>query len=997
MEHGSHILFAPFRLDLRNQCLWRDERAITLTPKAYAVLLCLLKHHRQLVTKEELLNAVWPETYVTDAALKVCIGELRKALGDDARQPRFIETSHRRGYRFIGAITEERSEKLQGAPATTTSATTSYTNSGRFLAPLRLCLSPPTGLVGREANLSRLHGFLERALKGERQVVFITGEAGIGKTTLVESFLLSAARDLQVWIAQGQCLEQYGVGEAYLPALEAVSRLCQEPGREGLIELLRRRAPTWLLQMPWLMSAVDQEAFERAAAGSTRERMLREMAETIEALTAKTPLVMALEDLHWSDYSTLDLISYLARRREPARLLLIGVYRPADMISSGHPLKAVQQELMMSRRCEELALEFLSEDAVGEYLATRFPDNRLPAGLARLIHDRTEGSPLFMVNVVDYLVDRGLIAEVAGKWEFKAETEKINLETPENVRQMIEKQIDRLGIEDQRVLEAASVAGAEFSATAVAAALEEDVIEVEERCEELARRHQFLQASRTGESPDGAAQYRFIHALYQNALYQRIPAARRSQLHRRIGEHEEALMGERASEIAAELAMHFEQGRDFDRAVHYLQQAADNANRRVAHQEAVMLARRGIELLKTLPDTEARDRRELALLMALCVAAPVTQGFGAAEVGKTHNRARELCERLGESLQLFRVLRGLRNYHLFRAEFKASHETCERLLNLARSNADNLLLVQSHHALAVTLIHLGEFAAAVENCEQGLAFYDPRQRHYYLSDHRFDPEAALRYAAAWAQWFLGYPDQALSKIREALALAENSRHPENLCITTFYATFLHQLRREARKTLEMAEALIARAGEYGLVAWNAIGTSLRGWALVELGRSSEGIAQIRHSFITHGEAGTEVARLHFRSLLAESLMKDGQVEEALDLVDETLGAALGNGGHYFLAELYRLKGELLLNCGLGLWDCGSNGAEECFHQSIQIARRQSAKSLELRAALSLSRLWQKQDRIEEARQTLLEIYNWFTEGIDTEDHKEARGLLEQLS
>ena len=199
MEHGSHIHFAPFRLDLRNQCLWRDERVITLTPKAYAVLLCLLKNHRQLVTKEELFNAVWPETYVTDAALKVCIGELRKALGDDARRPSFIETSHRRGYRFIGTITEERSEK-HGASSTLT--------SGRLSAPLRLRLSPPAGLVGREANLTQLHGWLERAMEGERQVVFITGEAGIGKTTLVDSFLLSVSRDPQVWIAHGQCPEQ---------------------------------------------------------------------------------------------------------------------------------------------------------------------------------------------------------------------------------------------------------------------------------------------------------------------------------------------------------------------------------------------------------------------------------------------------------------------------------------------------------------------------------------------------------------------------------------------------------------------------------------------------------------------------------------------------------------------------------------------------------------------------------------------------------------------
>jgi DNA-binding winged helix-turn-helix (wHTH) protein/predicted ATPase len=981
MGHGSHILFAPFRLDMRNQCLWRDERVITLTPKAYAVLLCLLKHHGQLVTKEELLNAVWPETYVTDAALKVCIGELRKALGDDARQPRFIETSHRRGYRFIGTITEERGEKRQGAQASTT--------SGRFFAPLRPRLSPPAGLVGREASLSRLHGCLERAMKGERQVVFITGEAGIGKTTLVESFLLSAAREPQVWIAQGQCLEQYGVGEAYLPALEAVSRLCQEPGRDRLIELLRRRAPTWLLQMPWLVSAADQEAFEREAAGSTRERMLREMAETIEALTAETPLVMALEDLHWSDYSTLDLISYLARRREPARLLLIGVYRPADLISSGHPLKAVQQELKMSRRCEELALDFLSEAAAGEYLAMRFPDNRFPAGLARLIHDRTDGSPLFMVNVVDYLVDQGLIAEVGGKWEFKVGTEKIALETPENVRQMIEKQIDRLVKEDQRVLEAASVAGAEFSAAAVAAALEEDVVKVEELCEELARRRQFLQASRTGESPDGAAQYRFIHALYQNALYQRIPAARRSRLHRRIGEREETFMGERAGEIAAELAMHFEQGRAFDRAVNYLQRAADNANRCFAHREAVMLARRGLELLKNLPDAGERDRRELALQMALCVALPITQGYGVAIVEQTYNRARELCERLGEGLQLFRTLRGLRNVYLFRAEFAPLRDICDQLLRLAHSGSDTGLLAQAHWVMGVTLFHLGEFVAAMDHCERGLALCDNKGRHSHFSEPRFVPGVSLGCNGAWAQWVLGYPDQSLNKIREALELAKEARHPESLCITIFYAAFLHQFRREPKKTLEQAEELISQAGEYGLAPWIAVGTSLRGWALVEMGARSDGIAQMRQALVAHSEIRSEIARLHFRAILAEALMKDGQNEEGLAVVDETLSTVLDAGGYYLLAELYRLKGELLLR--------RQSEAEECFLQSIQIARRQSAKSLELRAVLSLSRLWQKQNKIEEARQTLLEIYNWFTEGFDTEDLKEAKALLEELS
>jgi predicted ATPase len=381
--------------------------------------------------------------------------------------------------------------------------------------------------------------------------------------------------------------------------------------------------------------------------------------------------------------------------------------------------------------------------------------------------------------------------------------------------------------------------------------------------------------------------------------------------------------------------------------------------------------------------------------MALCVALPITQGYGVVKVGETYNRARELCDRMGESLQLFRVLWGLRTYHLFRAEFKLSHEICERLLRLARSNPDNVLVVQSHHAVGVALIHLGEFAAAMESCEQGLALYDPRQRHNHLSEYSFDPEVALRCSAAWAQWFLGYPSQALSKILEALALTEGSRDPENLCRTTFYATFVHQLRGEAQRTLEMAEALIAYALEYGLVTWSAVGTSLRGWALVKLGRSGEGIAQIRHSFTAHGEAGSEVARQHFRSLLAEALMKEGQFEEALALVEENLAAALRNGGYFFLAELYRLKGELLLNRGSRIADSGLKEVEECFHQSVQIARRQSAKSLELRAALSLSRLWQSQNKTNEARQTLLEIYNWFTEGFDTEDLMEAKALLEE--
>jgi predicted ATPase len=310
--------------------------------------------------------------------------------------------------------------------------------------------------------------------------------------------------------------------------------------------------------MPWLASAAEMKEFERDAMGATRERMLREMAETIEALTDKTPLVLALEDLHWSDYSTLDLISYLARRSEQARLLIVGTYRPEEAPSQEHPLKGVKQELQAKRLCGELPLERLSEESVGEYLSARFQRGPLPAGLAQLIHRRSEGNPLFMVSAVDHLQAEGLITESAGRWQLQVELAEIEIDAPESVRQMIEKQIDRLSHDQRRAIEAASVAGAEFSVAAVAAGLDEDLMRIEEMCEELARRRQFIEAAGVGELPDGGvtSRYRFAHAFYRNVLYDRMATAQRARLHRRIAERGEAVYGERAGEIAAELVMH---------------------------------------------------------------------------------------------------------------------------------------------------------------------------------------------------------------------------------------------------------------------------------------------------------------------------------------------------------------------------------------------------------------------------------------------------------
>jgi predicted ATPase/DNA-binding winged helix-turn-helix (wHTH) protein len=603
MEQKRQITFGSFRLDEADECLWHGSQALALRPKVFAVLKRLLDQPGRLVTKQQLLDAVWPDTYVTDAVLKDSIRELREALGDDAKSPQFIETAHRRGYRFIGQITEDVTAQKSSHDAGSDGHRSRLPDSNTITHP-QLFIPPAStaSVVGRETAIAQMRGWLEKALAAERQTIFVIGEAGIGKTTLVEAFLRETAQSLDIRVGRGQCLEQYGGGEVYLPVLEAISRLAREPGGARVREVLSTHAPTWLAQMPSLIPATDREALRQQMLGATRERMLREMADAIEALTAETPLVLVLEDLHWSDYSTLDLVSYLARRREAARLMVIGTYRPVDVILSEHPLKGVKQELQMRRLCHELPVEYLTEATVAEYLSARFPRHLFRGKLAGLIHRRTEGNPLFMVNVVDYLLDDKIIAEHEGQWQLQADPARVELEVPENIRHLIEKQIERLSHEEQQVLEAASVVGLECSAVAIAAALERDVLEVEERCEELARRDQFISPSRLVELPDGTLtpRHKFIHVLYMDVLYSRVAVTRRAQMHRRIGESGEAIYGERVGEIAAELAVHFEQGRDAHRAVKYLQLAAENAARRCADHEAEALARRRLGLLRRL-------------------------------------------------------------------------------------------------------------------------------------------------------------------------------------------------------------------------------------------------------------------------------------------------------------------------------------------------------------------------------------------------------------
>jgi DNA-binding winged helix-turn-helix (wHTH) protein/predicted ATPase len=980
---ASEVLPA-IQLDLGDERLRRGGRTIPLRPKTFALLRAFVAQPGRLLTKTALLDTVWGDTVVSDVVLMVCIRELRQALGDNASTPLFIETVHRRGYRFVGNLTPGRD---------------SGDRSHMILTPRRAderaAAAPGLIPIGRGAEVDRLHHALQRARAGSRQIVFVTGEAGIGKTTLVDTFLRAADQDGELHIGRGQCIEHYGTGEAYLPVLEALGGLCRRPGGHAFTALLGRHAPSWLAQMPGLVDPADLQAAQYRPRAVTRERMLREMAETIEAATADRLMVFVLEDLHWTDHSTLDLIVSLARRREPARFLLIGVYRPPDALRGRHPVHAVKQELQVHRQCDELPLSFLTEDAIAEYLAGRCPGVPRLRELAGIIHRRTEGNPLFMVNIVDAWCAGGFLTEADGRWFLHAAPVTLEASVPENLRQMIEHQLDLLEPEERRVLEAASIAGAEFSTAAIAAGLENNLIEVEECCARLARRGQLLYVLGEIAWPDGtvAGRYGFLHALYQDVLSTRIPGARRRQLHQRIGSREESGYGTRVEERAAALAVHFERASEPARALVYLRLAAATALRRHAYADAIGHLTTALALLAALPESSERLEQELDLQISLGPALMATRGYAASEVEHTYVRARDLCRQLDTTARLFPVLVGLRRVHVLRANLETARALEDECLALATASGDHALLLEAHLGPAVTLCFQGAFDQARGHAEQGIALYDAVKHGARALVHGDDLGVGCLTYAGLALWFLGYPDQALQKVRAALALAERLSHPFSLAYAVIGAAWLHQFRREPSEVRKYAEAAARLSREHGFPLRQAQGAILHGSASAALGETEQGVKEIREGLNAFTATGARLNQTFYLALLAEAHRTGGDAGEALRVMTRAVGLLADGGECWWEAELHRQRGILL-------WQIDPTAdldhVEAEFTRALEVARRQHARSLELRAVLSLAELSALRGGGSRGRAPLAEVYGRFTEGFDTPDLVEARTLVDEL-
>lgn len=990
MERVAQLLFGPFRLDPQKKQLWRGETLLGLRPMTVSVLQVLVEHAGEILTKEQVLRYVWAGTRVSPASLKVCIREIRETLGDDRKNPQYLETVGREGYRFIGTQEQENE-------------------------PLALAgeVAGVEYIVGRQRELEQLEDWFGKARRGACQLIFVTGEPGIGKTTLVDLFLARIRNTGRIRIGRGQCLEQYGEGEAYLPILEAFGRLCREPGTANLIPLLSQYAPTWVIQMSAVLNDAELANLQQRSQGATRQRMLREMAEAIEAITVETPLVLVLEDLHWSDHSTLELIAYLGQRQERVRLMVIGTYRPADL-ENGHPLKKIKQELQVRQKCKEIPLQLLSEQEVATYLAKRFPDHAVSTELASVIHHRTEGNALFMVNLVNELASQGLILEKEGNWEIRDIATELSI--PESLRQVIEQKFEHLNAEERQVLEVASVEGGEFTAVAIAAGIGKETLEVEECCASLVRQGQFIRGWDTLQWPDGTvtARYGFVHSLYQEVLYDRLTSGKRAQLHLRIGECLEKAYGARAREIATELALHFEQGRDNRRAIQYLQQAAEIANQRCAYHESVGHLTKAIALLEHWPASTERIQQELMLQISLGVALMAIKGYAAPEAKKAYDRARELCQQIGGTPQLVPVLRGLAAFYYVRAELPTARQLGEQLLRLVQKQQDQALLLEAHQELGGTLSNLGELTAALSHLEEGIRLYDPQKHHVHAVIYGQDPGVTCLCRASLALWCLGYQAQALTKVHEALALAQKLSHPYSLAYSLSFTGIVHQVGREKELTLGWAEKTIQLATEQEFPIWKTVGQILRGWALAVQGQSKEGISLIQQGIASWRAIGAEISVPSFLYLLAEAYRENGVPQKGLEVLTEAFAVARRTGDCWWEAELYRLKGELLLQAKVQSFKsdlrklrlrtknvqsviCNlQSEAESAFQTALTVARQQQAKSLELRAAVSLSRLWQQQGKEVNARQLLVHTYRWFREGFDTVDLKAAKTLLEEL-
>ena len=848
-----------------------------------------------------------------------------------------------------------------------------------------------TRFVGRDTELETLSRALDKAGSGRGQVVALVGEPGVGKSRLFWEFTHS--RRTLDWLILESGSVSYGKATPYLPLIDLLKAYFKITDRDDhreirekvtgkLLTLDKALEPTLPAFLALLDVAVEEQQWQLLDPPQRRQRTLEAIKRLLLRESQVQPLLLVIEDLHWIDSETQSFLDSLIESLPTARLLLMVNYRPEYQHGWGSKTYYSQ-----------LRIDPLPPESAEELLEVVLGDEANLQPLKQLLIGRTEGNPFFLEESVRTLVETKLLVGERGNYRLAKPIE--STQVPATVQAVLAARIDRLAVDEKRLLQSAAVIGKDVPFALLQAIADQSDEEVRRGLIQL-QAAEFLYE--TSLFPD--IEYTFKHALTHEVAYGTLLQDRRRALHTRIVETTEQLYGDRLVEQVERLADHAVRGEVWDKAVMYLREAGTKALSRSANLEAVAYFTRALEVVETLPLSDEREKQELALLLALGPALQSTKGFGAPEIEPVYLRARELCQQIGETSQLFPVLWGLWLLYLQRAELQTARDLATQLFSLAQHLRDTALLLEAHHALWATSFFLGELTLARAHSEHGIDLYDsPQHRVLAFRYGGHDPGVCCRDFGALALWLLGYPDQALKRSHDALALAEELSHPLSLAEALGYAAWLHEFRREREAVQERAEALLALASKHGFPYWLTQGTILRGWALADEGQTAEkGAAQMCQGLLAYRTTGAEVARSHYLVLLAKIYGKVKKAEEGLTVLSEALAWSRKNGGWYYEAELHRLKGELLLNAERGMQNAEfvHRSAEESFSEAIEISRRQQAKSLELRAAMSLSGLWQRQGKKTEARQLLAEIYGWFTEGFDTADLRQARALLEEL-
>lgn len=907
--------FGRFHVDEAEARLALDGAPVELAPRAFQVLCELLRRAGQLVGKDALLDAVWGHRHVNEAALKNLVSQVRQALGDDAREAVYIETVARRGYRFIAPL-GVRADVTPARPAPQASAT------------------PALGLAGRATVQAQLQGALEAARRGQRQLVFIVGEAGIGKSTVVERFIATSA----VRLAFGQCAEHFGGAEPYLPVLDALNGLCRSSGGDAVVGLLRRVAPTWLLQLPWFAQDEDRRELQREAAGVTQDRMLREFGEVVDRLSAEQPLLLVLEDLHWSDHATVQLLGYLARRRGGAGVLVLATFRPTELIVQEHPLTALRQELRLRRQCLEIDLEYLSEVDLADSLLAEL-GQPAPEAFVRTLHAQTLGLPLFVRAVIEELRASGQLVRQEGGWTYP---DPQTLSVPRGIAGVVQGQIDRLSPDQQRALGAASVGGVEFLHLPLAAVTQVPEEALQLLLEDAAARLPWLTSSGVRVLADGrlAARYTFAHALYRQVLYERLPALQRMQWHRQWARVLEAGQGSGTVEGAAALALHFERGEAPLEAAAQHALVAARAMALGAPREALLAARRGLELASGRLGLGFEQELRSLEAVALSRERAITD----AEVAAAFERARALGPADGPGWQ--RTLQGCWWGHFARAEFGPARALAAEMLALAEQRGDAALRLAGLNAMGIVQMSTGEFTGARAQLESAIDVHAGLPAGLEPTSFVQDPGAEPVFALVLVYWIVGEPVRARELAESAVARAVASRHPPSEAMALYTASILHALAGEFEQAHALTERLCVLVRDQVLPVKRSGFAWLHGHALVALGRADEGLAEMRAAAAEAHRLGilTGLVGFHYHHAMACRLA--GQADEARASVDAGLALAEERGETTVWALLLALQAEFEIAAG------DSEAAAATFRRAASGAREQGAVFHEIQVLAS---------------------------------------------